>query len=255
LFVVIVLFPSLFATHDPFIISAGEIHAPPSSENWFGTDELGRDVYSRVIYGVRISLGSGLFVVLGALVIGAVVGTYAGYRGGGIDNALMRIADVFLAFPGLVMAMAFVAALGPGLRNAMLALIIIWWPQYARLVRGQVLVLKEFPYVEAARATGARDIRILVRHMLPNFFAPLFVKGTLDVGHAILLTAGLSFLGLGAQPPTPELGAMVTTGRLHILTSWWYSTFPGLAIFIAVLAVNLVGDGLRDLLDPTLRRD
>lgn len=251
---IVISFPGVFATHDTLKIGAGGFFESPSREHWFGTDELGRDIYSRVVYGARLSLTAGLFVVLGAAALGTVVGTYAGFRGGVTDNLLMRTADVFLAFPGLVMAMAFVAALGPGLRNALFALILIWWPQYARLVRGLVLVLKELPYVEAARASGAQDGRILFRHMLPNFVAPLFVKSTLDIGHAILLTAGLSFLGLGAQPPMPELGAMVTAGRLHILTAWWYSTMPGLTIFVAVLAINLVGDGLRDLLDPSLRR-
>jgi peptide/nickel transport system permease protein len=252
--VVVALFPATFATHGPFNIIAGNKHFPPSAAHFFGTDELGRDIYSRVVYGLRLSLSAGFFVVLGAVTLGTLLGIYAGYRGGTTDNLIMRASDVFLAFPGLVMAMAFVAALGPGLRNAMLALTIIWWPQYARLARGQVLMVKNVPYVEAAQATGAGDVRILVRHILPNIFAPIFIKATLDLGHAILVTATLSFLGLGARPPDPELGAMVTAGRTHLLTSWWYSTFPGLAIFMAVLAINLIGDGLRDLLDPALRK-
>ncbi|MGQ0570242.1 MAG: ABC transporter permease [Armatimonadota bacterium] len=253
-FATIAAIPSVFATHDPFQISIDQKHQPPSASHWFGTDELGRDVYSRVIYGIRLSLTAGFVVVAGSLVLGTLVGIYAGYRGGFVDDVLMRMADVFLAFPGLVMAMAFVAALGPSLRNAMLALLIIWWPQYSRLARGQVLALRHSPFVEAALAIGIPDRRILFRHILPNIFGPIFVKGTLDLGHAVLVTAGLSFLGLGARPPEPELGALVTVGRSYLLTSWWYSTFPGFAIFLAVLAVNLVGDGLRDLLDPTLRQ-
>ena len=249
---IVVLFPNFFATHDPLAIDVPNKQAPPSVEHWFGTDELGRDIYSRVIHGMRLSFTAGFVVVFGGMILGTGLGMIAGYAGNLADDVLMRLSDVFLAFPGLVMAMAFVTALGPGLRNAMLALIVIWWPQYARLARGMVLSVKHHEYIEGARAIGAGDVRILTRYILPNIFPTIFVKATLDLGLAILVTAALSFLGLGAQPPQPELGAMVTAGRSFLLTSWWYSTFPGLIIFIGVLATNLVGDGLRDVLDPTL---
>jgi peptide/nickel transport system permease protein len=253
-FGIISLFPQVFATHDPYEIIVVEKHQPPSKDHWFGTDDLGRDIYSRVIYGMRLSLTAGILVVSGALVLGGLVGIVAGYRGGRTDDLIMRVADLFLAFPALIMAMAVVTVLGAGLRNAMLALIIVWWPQYARLARSLVLSVKEDLLVEAAIAVGAGETRIILRHILPNIFPPIFVKATLDLGQAILVTAALSFLGIGARPPEPELGAMVTGGRGYLLTSWWYSTFPGIVIFIAVLAVNFVGDGLRDLLDPRLRK-
>ena len=253
-FSIIVIFPGIFATHDPYQIAVTDKHLPPSADHWFGTDELGRDIYSRVIFGMRVSFTAGLVVVAGGMLLGAILGMIAGYLENHADDLIMRTADVFLAFPGLVMAMAFVATLGPGLNNAMLALIIIWWPQYARLTRSLTLTVKHNYYVEASRALGAGSARILMTHVLPNIFPTIFVKGTLDLGIAVLVTAALSFLGLGAQPPSPELGAMVTAGRTFLLTSWWYSTFPGLIIFLGVLAVNLVGDGLRDILDPVLGR-
>lgn len=253
LFVVISALPGLFATHSPFDVAVDEAMQPPSRRHWFGTDELGRDVYSRVIHGTRLSLGSGIGVVLTALVIGTALGLIAGYRGGRVDLVSMRIADVFIAFPNIIVAMAIVAFVGRNLQNAMFALAVSWWPQFARLARGQTIALLHQPYVEAARAVGASDRHILVRHILPNIFAPILVKGTLDVGFAILLTASLSFLGLGAQPPSPELGAMVTVGREYILTAWWYATLPGFVIFALVLSFNVVGDGVRDLMDPVLR--
>lgn len=249
----VALLPSLFATHLPLEMNVEEAFAPPSRAHFFGTDELGRDIYSRVIYGVRLSLGAGLGVVLLSLLIGTPVGIFTGFRGGRADTLLMRIADLFIAFPGLIMAMAIVAVLGRNLTNAMMALAITWWPQYARLARGQTLAITPLPFIEASRALGAGENHILRRHVLPNIASPIVIKGTLDVGLAILLTSALSFLGLGAQPPSPELGAMVTAGRIHLLTAWWYATMPGLMIFAIVLSLNLLGDGLRDLLDPTLR--
>lgn len=251
--VIMALLPSAFATHSPFAVSVDEKLLPPSKTHVFGTDELGRDVYSRVVHGARLSLGSGVGVVGLAVLGGASIGLIAGFRAGRTDLVLMRVADVFIAFPGLIMAMAIVAFLGRNLTNAMLALAITWWPQYARLARGQVLAIRALPFVEAARAVGATDRHVLMRHVLPNSMSPLLVKATLDVGLAVLLTASLSFLGLGAQPPSPELGAMVTAGRVYLLTSWWYATMPGLVIFAVVLSLNLVGDGIRDLLDPVLR--
>ncbi len=246
-------FPTLFATYSPVALDVDQAFRAPSAAHLFGTDELGRDIYSRVVYGTRLSLGSGIGVIVLAVVIGVPVGLVAGFYGDRVDVAIMRIADVFIAFPSLIMAMAIVAFLGAGLPKAMLALAITWWPQYARLARGQTLAIRTTPFVEAARGVGASEARILRQHVLPNIVSPLFVQSTLDVGLAILLTASLSFLGLGAQPPSPELGAMVTAGRVHLLTSWWYATMPGLTIFGIVLSLNLVGDGIRDALDPVLR--
>lgn len=246
------LFPDLFATHDPFAIDADRRLRPPSAAHLFGTDELGRDVYSRVVHGSRISFGSALLVVVVGGSTGTTLGLLAGYYGGALDDLIMRAADVFIAFPGLIIAMGIVALLGPGLTNAMLAVILVWWPQYTRIARGQVVGEKVKPYVESARAVGRRDLGILFRHILPNCWVPLLVKATLDLGLAVLTTASLSFLGLGAQPPTPELGSLVTAGREHLLGAWWYSTFPGLTMFLAIFACNLLGDSLRDALDPVL---
>ena len=225
---------------------------PPNAEHWFGTDDLGRDIFRRVLYGARISLPAGVVTVLGALVIGSVIGAIAGDAGGWTDNILMRLADMVLAFPSIVLAMAIAAALGPGLKNALIAIIVVLWPEYARLMRGQVLATKEQEYVLAAHALGASRWRILFRHILPNTQAPLVVKATLDVGAAIVLTAGLSFIGLGAVPPNPEWGAMIREGQRHF-DQWWMATFPGLAIFSVVMALNFLGDGLRDALDPRRR--
>ncbi len=251
----VAIFPQAFARHDPYAIDADRRLRPPSPAHPFGTDELGRDVWSRVVYGTRISLGTALLVVGVSGAAGTVVGLTAGYGSGRLSEAVMRVADVFIAFPALIMAMGITAFLGPGLTNAMVAVMIIWWPQYARLARGQVLAEKVKPYVEAAQAMGLPGLTILWRHILPNSWTPLLIKGTMDLGLALLLTASLSFLGLGARPPTPELGALVTQGREHLLGAWWYSTFPGLVIFLAVFACNLLGDSLRDVLDPALSRD
>lgn len=245
-------FPSAFAARDPYAINADSRLRAPSVSHPFGTDELGRDVYSRVVYGTRLSLGAALLVVGVSGTTGTAIGLAAGYFAGRVGEVIMRVADVFIAFPALIMAMGIVALLGPGLTNAMLAVIIIWWPQYARLARSQVVSEKAKPYVEAARAMGRGDLGILGRHIVPNSWVPLLIKATLDIGVAILLTASLSFMGLGAKPPTPELGLLVTEGRALLLTAWWYSTFPGLVMFLAVFACNLVGDGIRDALDPTL---
>lgn len=252
LLTLISLFPGLFATKDPNAINASVRLKPPSLEHPMGTDELGRDVYSRVIHGTRLSMGSALLVVVVSGTVGTMLGLIAGYYGGKLDDAIMRLADILIAFPALIMAMGIVALLGPGLTNAMLAIIVIWWPQFARMARGQVVAEKSKLYVEAARALGQSDMRILFRHILPNSWVPLLVKGTLDIGVAILLTASLSFLGLGVKPPTAELGALVTQGRDHLLNAWWYSTFPGLVMFIGIFACNLIGDSLRDALDPAL---
>ena len=226
----------------------------PSAQHWFGTDNLGRDVLSRVIFGARIPLTISTAVVIAVLLVGPLLGALAGYFGGWLDEIIMRITDIFLAFPAIVLAMAFVAILGPNLRNLAIAIAITWWPWYTRLVRGMAVSLRERPYVEAAKTMGVRSPLIVLRHILPNTLGPVVVQITLDVGTVILEVAGLSFLGLGARPPTPEWGLMVSEGVEYILEQWWMSVFPGLAIFLLVLAFNLVGDGLRDVLDPRMKR-
>jgi peptide/nickel transport system permease protein len=226
----------------------------PSLDHPFGTDDVGRDLVSRVIYAARVSLPAGLFVVAVTVTVGSVIGAIAGYFGGFIDGLIMRICDAVLSFPSIILAMAIAAARGgPGLENAMVAVIIVLWPEYARLMRGQVLSLKHNDYVTAAQSIGATEKRVLFRHIIPGTDAPLVVKATLDVGYAIVLTAGLSFIGIGAVPPTAEWGAMVSQGSRTGLQYWWYSTFPGLAIMSVVMALNFLGDGLRDALDPRRR--
>jgi peptide/nickel transport system permease protein len=253
LILVVSVFPSLFATEDPLEQHINRALLPPDSAHFFGTDLLGRDIYSRVIYGTGLTMSSGFGVVAIASSIGTILGLLAGARGGVVGGVVMRLADIFLSFPGMIMAMAIIAFFGPTLVNAMLALSLVWWPAYARLVRGQVLSINELPYIEAARSIGASGLRIVGRHILPNCVVPVLVTASLDFGAAVLITASLSFLGVGAQPPSPELGAMVANGRVYLLSAWWYATFPSLVIFVAALALNLVGDGIRDVLDPTLR--
>jgi peptide/nickel transport system permease protein len=226
----------------------------PSREHVMGTDQQGRDVLSRIMFGARIPLSISVVVTVGVLLVGVPLGGIAGYFGGWIDEMVMRITDIFLAFPALVFAMALVAFLGASLRNVALALVITWWPWYARLVRGMAISLRERPYVLAAKTMGVSHFTIIRRHILPNTFGPVIVQMTVDVGAVILEVAALSFIGLGAKPPTPEWGLMVSEGREYILSAWWISTFAGIAIFGLVLAYNLVGDALRDVLDPRLKR-
>ena len=224
-----------------------------SLEHPFGTDEVGRDLFSRVIYGSRASVGIGLAIVAISMTIGTSIGAFSGLAGGRTDTVIMRVMDVLLSFPPLVMAMALAAALGPSLFNAMLAIAVVRIPFYVRLARGQALALRERPYVRAAVTFGARPLGIVRRHILPNALAPIIVQSTLDIGLAILTASALSFIGLGAQQPTAEWGAMVSTGRQFLLDQWWYPTFPGLAILVTASGFNLLGDGLRDLLDPRTR--
>ena len=223
---------------------------PPSLAHPFGADKLGRDVLSRVIVGARPALIVPIGVVLFAVFIGAPLGAIAGFKGGWIDEVIMRITDLFLAFPSLLLAMAIASALGRGIQNAAIALIVSWWPWYTRLVRGVTISLKERYFVEAAQAIGVRDSVIILRHILPNTISAILVQVTVDLGTVILAMGGLAFLGLGTQPPAPDWGLMVSEGRTYILEQWWISTFPGLAIFVVVLAFNLIGDTLRDIFDP-----
>lgn len=244
----------LLARHPPLVQNLEQRLGPPGGSYPLGLDQLGRDILSRLLFGARISLVIGLVVVIMAGVLGTAVGVTAGFAGGRIDHVLMRVTDVFFAFPPLILAMAIAAALGPSLTNAMVAIAMVTWPVYARLSRAQTLVLVRQEFLEAARAMGAGDVRIIARHILPNALAPLIVQASFNMGEAILIAAGLSFIGFGAQPPTPEWGVMVSEGRDYITTQWWLPTFPGLAILFAVTGFNLLGDGIRDLLDPRLRR-
>jgi peptide/nickel transport system permease protein len=226
---------------------------PPSLDHLLGTDEFGRDIFSRIVFGSRWALLAGILADSIALVVGVIIGMVGGFYGGRVDAVIVWLTDVMLAFPYLLLAMIVVAIFGPGLVNAMIAIGIVYVPQYARLVRGTVLSLKEKEFVEAARSIGLQPYRIMFRHILPNCVAPIIVMATLAIGWAIVATAGLSFLGLGAQPPTPEWGAMLAGGRNYMLSAWWIATFPGLAIVLTVIGFNLLGDGLRDTLDPYLR--
>ena len=240
------------APYDPIDQDVMHRLGAPSAAHWLGVDELGRDVFSRVLYGGRVSLPVAAIVVAVATIFGILFGGVAGFTGKWVDALAMRLVDVVLAFPSLILAMAIAAALGPSIQNSMLALLLVWWPPYARLARGQVLALKTREYVIAARGLGLPEFAILLRHVLPNSFAPLLVMMTMDFGTAIIITAALSFLGLGAVPPTPEWGAMVAEGR-ELIQQWWISSFPGIAIFMVAMACNFIGDGLRDIVDPRLR--
>ncbi len=225
----------------------------PNAQHWFGTDELGRDVFSRVLYGSRVSITSGLITVLISFVVGIVFGGLAGYIGGLIDDIMMRFSEMIQSFPPLILAMVIAAALGPNISNSVLAMAIIWWPNYARLTRSIVISIKQNDYITASRVLGATHTRILGKELLPNSVGSLIVMCTLDLGNAILMFSGLSFLGLGVQPPVAEWGAMVSDG-VRASANWWVSTFPGLAIFSVAIGANFIGDGLRDYLDPKMRR-
>jgi peptide/nickel transport system permease protein len=254
LFVLIALFADFVAPYDPIKMVPKDHRQSPSSEHWMGTDLLGRDILTRVIYGARLSLLIGLISVAIGATVGTVLGLGAGYYGGMSDSLVMRVMDGMLAFPGILLALMIIAALGTGISNVMIAVGVATIPIYARLVRGTVLSAKEDLYVESARVIGSSNRRIMFQHILPNVIAPVIVLSTLQFGIAILTAAGLSFLGLGAQPPTPEWGLMVSMGREYLGKAWWMSTFPGLAITVTVIAINLLGDGLREALDPRQRK-
>jgi peptide/nickel transport system permease protein len=241
------------APYPPNKTSLGERFHPPSTQHLMGTDNFGRDVFSRVLSGARISLQVALIVLSISVVIGFVVGALAGLVGGIVDEALMRVTDLFLAFPALVFAAAIAATLGRSLENTMVALATVYWPWYARLVRSQVLVIAKQDYITATQAIGVPRWRVIWRHLLPNVLPLILVQLSLDAGYAILSTSSLSFLGLGAQPPSPEWGAMLTAAREFVREAWWYMAFPGLALTLTVLGFNILGDGLRDFLDPRLR--
>lgn len=246
----LVIFAPFFATHEPNAIDLRARLAAPSGAHFFGTDEVGRDIYSRILYGGRQSIAVGFFVVVVAGLIGTMIGAISGLAGGWTDTITMRIMDVVLSVPSLVLIMALAAALGPSLINAAIAIAIVRIPFYVRLSRGQALLVREMPYVAAAKTFRAGRWHILRWHILPNILSPVVVQATLDIGNTILLAAALSFIGLGAQQPAAEWGAMVSTGRNYILDQWWYSGFPGFAILITATAFNLFGDGVRDILDP-----
>jgi peptide/nickel transport system permease protein len=241
------------APYSPTKTSLGERFRPPSVQHLMGTDNFGRDIFSRVLSGARISLQVALIVLSISVVIGFLVGAVAGLAGGHVDEALMRVTDLFLAFPALVFAAAIAATLGRSLENTMVALATVYWPWYARLIRAQVLVIARQDYVTATQALGVPPWRVIWRHILPNVLPLILVQLSLDAGYAILSTSSLSFLGLGAQPPSPEWGAMLTAAREFVREAWWYMAFPGLALTVTVLGFNILGDGLRDFLDPRLR--
>lgn len=254
LVVLVGLLAPVLAPYDPNLMDIPARLQGPSSAHPFGTDEMGRDILSRVMYGARISIAVGVIIVAVSAAIGVVLGSLSGYFGGKIDQAVMAVTDMILAFPSMVLALALTAAMGPGLLNTMLAVIIVRIPMYTRLMRGQVLVQKEQQYVRAARTFGEKPFWIVARHIVPNCLTPLMVQMTLGIGDAILIASSMSFIGLGAQPPTPEWGAMISTARVYAIDQWWYAAFPGLSILITIMGFNLIGDGIRDILDPRSRK-
>ncbi len=250
LIVLVALFAPLIATHDIYAQDLGKRLMKPSAAHWLGTDELGRDIFSRLVFGARITLYIALLTAVIAAPLGLVIGAVSGYFGGWVDIVLMRIVDVFLAFPSLVLALAFVAALGPGIQNAIVAIALAAWPPIARLARAETLSIRKSDYIAAVRLQGASPLRIILGHVAPMCIPSVVVRITLNMAAIILTAAGLGFLGLGAQPPSPEWGAMLASGREFILTNGWIAAIPGCAILVTSLAFNLFGDGLRDILDP-----
>lgn len=249
-FILLSLFAPLLAPYDPAAQNLANRLAPPSAEHWFGTDELGRDILSRILYGGRVTIGMVVSVVILVAPIGLAIGCIAGYFGGWVDTALMRVTDVFLAFPRLILALAFVAALKPGVESAVLAIALTAWPPYARMARAETLTIRKSDFIAACKLTGAKPARIIARHIAPLCVPSLVVRITLDMSSIILTAAALGFLGMGAQPPSPEWGAMIATAKRFIFDQWWVATIPGIAIFLVSLAFNFLGDGLRDVLDP-----
>ncbi len=250
LLILVAAFAPLLATHSPIAQDLAGRLQPPSAEHWLGTDELGRDIWSRIMHGARLTLLIVVLVAVTAAPLGLLIGTVSGYLGGWVDIVLMRVTDIFLAFPKLILALAFVAALGPGIENAIIAIAITSWPPYARIARAETITIRNADYISAVRIQGAGPARIVARHIVPMCVSSLVVRVTLDMAGIILTAAGLGFLGLGAQPPMPEWGAMISSGRGYILDQWWVAAMPGIAIFIVSLGFNLLGDGLRDVLDP-----
>jgi len=254
IWILIAIFANVITPYDPLAQDLVTRLKPPSQEHWFGTDRLGRDLLSRVIVGAKLSVSAGLITVILAGIIGSIYGGIAGYIGGTVDDIMMRIAEMVLAFPALILAMVIGVVLGPSLYNTLLALVIVAWPTYARVMRSAVISVKENDYVEASRALGASNIRILVKEILPNTIGLLVIIATLDIGNQILFFSTLSFLGLGTPPPTPEWGAMVADGMDNFM-QWWICTFPGIAILSMAIGANFIGDGIRDFLDPKLRKE
>ena len=254
--VLLAVFADVIANYDNVVIKQNLAHRlqGPSAARWLGTDEFGRDIFARLVHGTRVSLQVGIVAVGISIVIGGILGAVAGYYGGKLDNTIMRIMDIFLAVPSILLAIAIVSALGPSIINLMLAISISSVPSYARIVRASVLSIRDQEFIEAAKAIGASNTRIIFRHIIPNSLAPVIVQATLGVASAILSTAGLSFIGLGIQPPAPEWGSMLSGGRQYLRYAWWVTTFPGVAIMITILSLNLLGDGLRDALDPRLKQ-
>ncbi len=252
--ILVAAFAPLLTTHDPYDQILPERLSPPSPANYFGTDSLGRDIFSRVVYGARVTLAIAFLVAFISTPLGMVIGVTAGWFGGAVDEILMRLSDVFLAFPRLILAIAFAAALGPGVKNAIVAIAVANWPSYARLTRAETLSVRNNDYIQVIRTMGASNLRIMVGHITPMCLSSVIVRMSLDMGTIILTAAGLGFLGLGAQPPTPEWGLMVSDGRHFLVDQWWVSTLPGLAILIVVMGFNLMGDGIRDILDPHQRQ-
>ena len=252
--ILVAAFAPLLATHGPYYQVLPDRLLPPSMNHYFGTDSLGRDIYSRVVYGARVTLTIAFLVAFISTPLGMVIGVTAGWFGGAVDEILMRLSDVFLAFPRLILAIAFAAALGPGVENAIIAIAIANWPSYARLSRAETLTVRNNDYIQVIRSMGASNLRIMVGHITPMCLSSIIVRMSLDMGTIILTAAGLGFLGLGAQPPTPEWGLMVSDGRQFLVDQWWVSTLPGFAILIVVMGFNLMGDGIRDILDPHQRQ-
>jgi peptide/nickel transport system permease protein len=254
LIIVLAIIVPIFSPHDPNKVDLANKFQSPSAANWFGTDEVGRDIFTRIFYGAFLSLGLGILIIFIAAAIGTIIGCISGYLGGIVDTIIMRLVDMVLAFPSLILAMALAAVLGPNIQNAMIAIAIVKVPVYIRLARAEALSIKEKLYVKSAETFGINRALIITKHIIPNAISPVIIQATLDIGDTILLIATLGFLGLGAQPPTPEWGAMISVGWKYLLTYWWYPVFPGLFLFLAAGALNLIGDGIRDVLDPKSAR-